>query len=130
MRERGSNHQVSIDLSAYATSSPTDDTREVDFKRLSGPLSDLIEAKSGDDFLSKCYAWLKDQSEFSGASDAMSTDKRTVASAHTRASMSLMKKSPKLEVMTEEVLTRMRRLESMIGSAGAIILLLIASMYS
>lgn len=68
-RERGGNHQVSIDLSAYATSSPTDNTREVDFKRLSGSLSD-IEAKSGDDFLSKCYAWLKDQSEFSGASDA------------------------------------------------------------
>ena len=67
--EHGSNHQVSIDLSAYATSSPTDDTKEVEFKRLSGPLAD-IEAKSGDDFLSKCYNWLKDQSEFSGASDA------------------------------------------------------------
>ena len=68
-RERGDSHQVTIDLSAYATSSPTDDTREVDFKRLHGPLSE-IEAKSGNDFLSKCYAWLKDQSDFSGASDA------------------------------------------------------------
>ena len=68
-RERGGNHQVSIDLSAYATNSPTDDTREVNFKRISGALSD-IEAKSGDDFLSKCYTWLKDQSDFSGASDA------------------------------------------------------------
>ena len=68
-RERGGNHQVSIDLSGYATGAPTDDTREVKFVRLSGPLAD-IEAKSGDDFLSKCYNWLKDQSEFSGASDA------------------------------------------------------------
>jgi hypothetical protein len=68
-RELSENHQVMIDLSGYATNSPTDDTRELDFKRLHGPLSE-IEAKSGDDFLSKCYNWLKDQSEFSGASDA------------------------------------------------------------
>jgi hypothetical protein len=65
----GPKFMVTIDLSAYAINSPTDDTREVDFKRFHGPLSD-IEAKSGDDFLGKCYAWLKDQSEFSGASDA------------------------------------------------------------
>jgi len=57
-------------------------------------------------------------------------DKRTVASAHTRID-ELNEKVIKLEVMTEEVLTRMRRLESiMIGSAGAIILLLLASMYT
>lgn len=68
-RQRGGNHQVMIDLSAYATSSPEENTKEVDFKRLHGALSD-IEAKSGDDFLSKCYTWLKDQSDFSGASDA------------------------------------------------------------
>ena len=40
-----------------------------DLGRWMGALSD-IEAKSGDDFLSKCYTWLKDQSDFSGASDA------------------------------------------------------------
>ena len=68
-RQRNGGHQIMIDLNAYATGSPTDYTREVDFKRLRGPLSE-IEAKSGDDFLSKCYNWLKDQSEFSGASDA------------------------------------------------------------
>lgn len=57
-------------------------------------------------------------------------DKRTVNSAHERID-ELGERVIKLEVMTEEVLTRMRRLESiMIGSAGAIILLLIASMYS
>tara|TARA_A100000172_G_C3042930_1_gene111217 strand:+ start:290 stop:469 length:180 start_codon:yes stop_codon:yes gene_type:complete len=57
-------------------------------------------------------------------------DKRTVASAHVRID-ELAERVIRLEVMTEEVLTRMRRLESiLIGSAGAIILLLIASMYN
>lgn len=57
-------------------------------------------------------------------------DRRTVSSAHQRID-ELSQRVIKLEVMTEEVLVRMRRLESiMIGSAGAIILLLIASMYS
>ena len=57
-------------------------------------------------------------------------DKRTVNSAHKRID-ELSERVIKLEVMTEEVLTRLRRLESiLIGSAGAIILLLIASMYT
>lgn len=57
-------------------------------------------------------------------------DKRTVQSAHVRID-ELSERVIKLEVMCEEVLTRMRRLESiMIGSAGAIILLLIAQMYA
>ena len=57
-------------------------------------------------------------------------DKRTVQSAHMRID-ELNEKVIKLEVMTEEVLARMRRMEGiLIGSAGAIILLLLASMYS
>ena len=60
----------------------------------------------------------------------MVMDKRTVNSAHKRID-ELSERVIKLEVMTEEVLTRLRRLESiLIGSAGAIILLLIASMYT
>ena len=60
----------------------------------------------------------------------MVMDKRTVNSAHERID-ELSERVIKLEVMTEEVLTRLRRLESiLIGSAGAIILLLIASMYT
>ena len=68
-RQRGSDpkFEVNIDLSAYATSSPTDDTREIDFKRYTANLTD-IEAKSGDDFLSKCYAWVMAQSDMSGSS--------------------------------------------------------------
>lgn len=60
----------------------------------------------------------------------MSTDKRTVASAHVRID-ELNEKVIKLEVMTEEVLKRLARLETiLISSAGAIILLLLASMYT
>ena len=60
----------------------------------------------------------------------MSEDRRTVNSAYKRID-ELSERVIKVEVMTEEVLTRMRRLESiMIGSAGAIILLLIMSMFT
>ena len=56
-------------------------------------------------------------------------DKRTVASAHQRVD-ELTERVIKLEVMTSEILTRMRRLESiLIGSAGAIILLRLAEMF-
>ena len=56
-------------------------------------------------------------------------DKRTVSSAHIRVD-ELTERVIKLEVMTSEILTRMRRLESiLIGSAGAIILLLLAEMF-
>jgi hypothetical protein len=56
-------------------------------------------------------------------------DKRTVHSAHQRVD-ELTERVIKLEVMTSEILARMRRLESiLIGSAGAIILLLLAEMF-
>ena len=57
---------VMIDLSAYATSSPTDDTREVDFKRYNAPL-DAVEAASGATFLDKCYAWVMVQADMDGS---------------------------------------------------------------
>jgi len=68
-RQRGTDPKftVMIDLSAYATSTPTDDTREVDFKRYNAPLDD-INAASGDTFLDKCYAWVMAQSDMSGSS--------------------------------------------------------------
>ena len=65
--EVASKFMVMIDLSAYATNSPTDNTKEVDFKRYHVGLAE-IEAKSGDDFLSKCYAWVMAQSDMSGSS--------------------------------------------------------------
>ena len=70
-RQRGSNPKFSvmIDLSAYATSSPSDDTREVDFKRYHATL-EQVEAASGSKFLDKCYAWVMAQSDMSGSSAA------------------------------------------------------------
>jgi len=70
-RQRGSDPKFSvmIDLSAYATASASDDTREVDFKRYNAPLTE-IEAASGSSFLDKCYAWVMAQSDMSGSSAA------------------------------------------------------------
>lgn len=67
-RQRGDDPKftVMIDLSAYATSTPTDDTREVDFKRFNARLED-INAASGDAFLDKCYSWVMAQDEMSGS---------------------------------------------------------------
>lgn len=67
-RQRGTDPKfiVMIDLSAYATSSPNDDTREVDFKRYNANLAD-VEAASGATFLDKCYAWVMAQDEMSGS---------------------------------------------------------------
>jgi len=67
-RQRGTDPKFSvmIDLSAYATATPTDDTREVDFKRYSANLAD-VEAASGATFMDKCYAWVMAQSDMSGS---------------------------------------------------------------
>lgn len=66
-RESDPKFTVMIDLSAYATNSPTADTREVDFKRYTANLTD-VEAKSGSTFMDKCYAWVMAQSDMSGSS--------------------------------------------------------------
>jgi len=58
-----------IDLSAYGTSSPTDDTREVMFRRYNAPLTE-IESAAGNAFLDKCYSWVMAQSDMSGSSAA------------------------------------------------------------
>jgi hypothetical protein len=67
-RQRGTDPKFSvmIDLSAYATATPNDDTREVDFKRYNANLTD-IEAASGTTFLDKCYAWVMAQADMDGS---------------------------------------------------------------
>ena len=67
-RQRGDDPKFSvmIDLSAYATATPTDDTREVDFKRYNASLAD-VQAASGDAFLDKCYAWVMAQDDMAGS---------------------------------------------------------------
>ena len=68
-RQRGSDpkFEVMIDLSAYATSSPTDDTREVDFKRYHASLDDIMQVPTGDAFLDKCYSWVMTQDDMAGS---------------------------------------------------------------
>ena len=70
-RQRGTDPKFSvmIDLSAYATATPKDDTREVDFKRYNANLAD-VEAKSGATFMDKCYAWVMDQDDMDGSTAA------------------------------------------------------------
>ena len=67
-RQRGDDPKFSvmIDLSAYATATPTDDTREVDFKRYNANLADVQDA-SGDAFLDKCYSWVMAQDDMAGS---------------------------------------------------------------
>ena len=67
-RQRGTDQKFSvmIDLSAYDTSSPSDDTREVDFKRYNASLTD-IEAAEGDTFMGQCYTWVMAQADMVGS---------------------------------------------------------------
>lgn len=67
-RQRQGAHkfQVMIDAAGYGTSSPTDDTQPVDFRRYHAPLED-IEAQAGATFLERVYAWLMMQDSMSGA---------------------------------------------------------------
>ena len=67
-RQRGTDpkFEVTIDLAAYATSSPDVGTREVDYKRYKVPFDDINSA-SVDAFLDKCYSWVMEQDDMSGS---------------------------------------------------------------
>ncbi len=66
-RQTGSDFKfaVTIDLNAYATS-PTDNTRDIEFRRYHVPL-EQINSASGDAFLDKCYSWVMAQDDMSGS---------------------------------------------------------------
>lgn len=66
-REMGDSFSVMVDVSGFATATPTDDTHPVDFRRYNAPLA-TIEATAGDDFLSKCYTWVMTQEDMNGSS--------------------------------------------------------------
>lgn len=66
MREGGPKFTVMIDVAGYATSTPGDDTREVDFRRYHADYAD-IEAATGAAFLDKCYSWVMSQDDMSGS---------------------------------------------------------------
>jgi len=66
MREGGPKFSVMIDVAGYATATPGDDTREVDFRRYHADLAE-IEAAAGANFLDKCYAWVMAQADMNGS---------------------------------------------------------------
>lgn len=65
-RMEDSRHSVMIDVAGYATRPSNDDTKDVDFRRYHCLLAE-VEAKSGEGFLSKCYAWVMAQDDMNGA---------------------------------------------------------------
>ena len=65
-REGGPKFTVMIDVSGYATATPDDDTREVDFRRYHADLAD-VEAATGATFVDKCYAWVMAQDDMAGS---------------------------------------------------------------
>jgi len=66
MRSGNAKFTVMIDVAGYATATPNDDTREVDFRRYYADLTD-IQAESGNDFLGKCYSWVMTQEDMAGS---------------------------------------------------------------
>lgn len=66
MREGNPKFNAMIDVAGYATATPSNDTREVDFRRYYVDLAE-VEAASGDAFLDKCYAWVMAQEDMSGS---------------------------------------------------------------
>jgi hypothetical protein len=59
-------YSVMIDVVGYATRPTNEDTKDVDFRRYHCPLAE-VEAKAGDGFLAKCYAWVMAQTDMNGA---------------------------------------------------------------
>ena len=65
-REGGPKFTVMIDVSGYATATPNDDTREVDFRRYNADLLD-VEAAAGATFIDQCYTWVMAQEDMAGS---------------------------------------------------------------
>lgn len=66
MREGAPKFAVRVDVAGYATATPTDDTREVDFRRYHADLT-KVEGQAGSNFLDKCYAWVMTQEDMAGS---------------------------------------------------------------
>lgn len=65
-RDADNRHSVMMDVAGYATQPDNEDTKEVDFRRYHCPLAE-VEAKTGDTFLAKCYAWVMAQDDMNGS---------------------------------------------------------------
>lgn len=66
MRSGGAKFSVMLDVAGYATATPDDDTREVDFRRYHADLAE-VEAGTGANFLDKCYSWVMAQEDMAGS---------------------------------------------------------------
>ena len=68
LRERSveTKFSVMIDIAGYATDTPDDDTRDVDFRRYTADLAS-VEDMAGDTFLDKCYTWVMSQDDMAGS---------------------------------------------------------------
>lgn len=65
-RDSSAKFTVMLDIAGYATV-PTDmGTKSISNRRYDALLSE-IEAKAGDNFLSKCYAWVMEQPDMAGS---------------------------------------------------------------
>ena len=67
-RERGTDpkFRVMVDVAGYATATPDDNTRDVDFRRYHADLA-AVEAMIGEAFLDKCYSWVMAQDDMAGS---------------------------------------------------------------
>jgi dihydropteroate synthase len=65
-RNSESHHSVMIDVAGYATKPNDENTKDVDIRRYYCQLSE-VEAKTGDTFLAKCYAWVMSQDDMAGS---------------------------------------------------------------
>lgn len=66
MRGTDPKFSVMIDIAGYATDTPDDDTRDVDFRRYHADLAS-IEVMAGDTFLDQCYSWVMAQDDMAGS---------------------------------------------------------------
>lgn len=65
-RQDTSKFNVMIDVAGYVTSTPDDNTREIDFRRYYAPLTE-VESQTGNAFLEKCYNWVMAQSDMANS---------------------------------------------------------------
>lgn len=65
-RNEENRFSVMMDVVGYATKPTNDDTRDIEFRRYHAPLAE-VEAKDGEGFLAKCYAWVTAQDDMNGA---------------------------------------------------------------
>lgn len=65
-REIDFKFSVVIDIAGYATATPDDDTRDIEFRRYHADMT-AVEAMTGSTFMEKCYAWVMTQDDMAGS---------------------------------------------------------------